>query len=165
MAAGEDQAQAVLRNRRILLRGRQLEMRRDLLLVCARLAPQCSRSIALCRPAETSQLTGFAGVPATSHCSNTAANAAWSLLCHVDVAEEADQRGQDPPTFARKTSSMRLAAWREGHPTGRRRHATGYRGGQSAMGRTSIAWRPARTPGCRAASEIASSTLSASTRL
>ena len=53
-------------------------------------------SIALKRPAETSHARGFAGTPSRGHCSTRRGEGVVQrLLGEVEVAEQADQRGED----------------------------------------------------------------------
>src|SRR5438094_9927352 len=78
---------------------------------CSSQARRRSRSIALCRPVETSQLTGFAGVPAAGHCSSPAANASWSASSATSMSPSRRiSVARIRPYSARKISSMPMAA-------------------------------------------------------
>ncbi len=56
-----------------------------------------SASMALKRPVETSQARGLAGTPSRGHCSSRGAEGVVQrLLGEVEVAQQADQRGEDP---------------------------------------------------------------------
>src|SRR6266542_3789569 len=85
-----------------------------------------SRSIALCRPVETSQATGFAGVPATGHCSSATANASCNASSATSMSPSRRiSVARIRPYSVRKISSMRIAAQWEGYPTGRPRARDG----------------------------------------
>src|SRR6266540_4855087 len=93
---------------------------------CTRRAPRRSRSIALCRPVETSQATGFAGVPATGHCSSATANASCNASSATSMSPSRRiSVARIRPYSVRKISSMRIAAQWEGYPTGRPRARDG----------------------------------------
>ena len=133
----------------------------------ARRARRRSRSIALWRAVETSQLAGFVGGPATGHCSSAVANASWSASSATSMSPRRRiSVARIRPCSARKISSMRMAALGgKATPPGGRVHATaGYRGGPTLIGRTSIE-RPARTSGWRVTTAITSSRSLASTML
>ena len=103
VAAREDQAEPVLRHRRILLLGRQLEMPRDLLLLLRE--PRA--------PADpVDRLVPRGGDQPARRIRRRAGHRPLldrdrerlleRLLGHVEIAQEADQRGQDSPVLRPK---------------------------------------------------------------
>ena len=169
MAAREDQAEPVLGHGRLLVtsqqRSRQLDVPRDLFLLLLepgtpaqpvdRLVPSGGD-----QPAHRIRRgTGRRPLPQPRReC------LLERLLGHVDVAEQAYQRGQDPTVLRAKDllDAHGRSRW-EGYPTGRpRARDARYFGGPTLMGRTSIE-RPAFTNGWRVAKASASSRSLAST--
>src|SRR5213593_1019285 len=89
---------------------------------CTRRARRRRPSIALCRAVDTSQATGFAGVPAPGHRSIAVANASWSASSATSKSPSRRMRvARIRPCSARKISSRRMAAWWKSYSTGRQR--------------------------------------------
>ena len=134
---------------------------------CTKRAPRRSRSIALCRPVETSHATGFAGVPASGHCSSATANASWSASSAVSMSPSRRMSvARIRPCSDRKISSMRGSISGKAtpprvcaHREDRLLQRSGYFGGPLRIGRTSIE-KPASVRGCLATKASASSRFS-----
>ena len=136
---------------------------------CTKRAPRRSRSIALCRPVDTSHAHGVRGHAGHRPLLERHRERVLErLLGRVHVAEQADERGQDPPVLRPKDLlDARVHQW-EGYPTARLRASegrllqrSGYFGGPLRIGRTSIE-KPASVKGCLATKASASSRLPAS---